>query len=96
MRIGIKYCGGCNPTDDRAAIVLALKNYIGISTSVETSKKGIIYDMVVILYGCESACASHKDLEAKYEKVYITSERDINKLIAIVDKLKNTKIQFGE
>ncbi|MBU3092957.1 hypothetical protein K2F40_01650 [Clostridium sp. CM028] len=88
MKIGIKYCGGCNPTYDRPGVVSKLKKYIGKAHSIETAKHGIIYDVVVILCGCTSACASHQNLEAKYEKVYITCENDNRKLLNIIDKIK--------
>ena len=91
MKIGIKYCGGCNPTYDRTNVVSILKKYIGHDHSVETAKQGEIYDVVVILCGCASACANHQNLEAKYEKVYITSESDTLNLINIIDKI-NTNL----
>ncbi len=58
MKIGIKYCGGCNPTYDRTDVATKLKLHIGQSDSIEIAKKEIIYDLVVILCGCTSACAN--------------------------------------
>lgn len=89
MRIGIKYCGGCNPRYDRTALVSRLKKYVGEGHSIETAKQGIIYDIIVVLFGCTSACANHENLKAKYEKIYITSESDNVKLLNIIDKIKD-------
>jgi hypothetical protein len=89
MRIGIKYCGGCNPRYDRTDLVTRLKKHIGEGHSIETAKQGIIYDIVVVLCGCTSACASHQNLEVKYEKICITSESDYIKLLNIIDKIKD-------
>jgi len=88
MKIGIKYCGGCNPTYDRAAVVTNLKKYIGEGHSIEAAKQGILYDIVVILCGCTSACVNHENLESKYWKVCLTSESDNKKLFSIIDKIK--------
>lgn len=88
MRIGIKYCGGCNPRYDRTNVVSRLKEHIGEGHNIETAKQGIIYDIVIILCGCTCACASHQNLEAKYEKVFVTSESDIIKLLNVIDKIK--------
>ncbi|MGK0466098.1 MAG: hypothetical protein ACJAX4_001383 [Clostridium sp.] len=88
MNIGIKYCGGCNPRYDRADLVSRLKKHIGEAHSIETSKQEIIYDIVVVLSGCTSACAQHNNLQAKYEKIFITSESDYIKLLNIIDKIK--------
>ena len=88
MRIGIKYCGGCNPRYDRTDLVSKLKKHIGDGHSIETAKQGIIYDVVVVLSGCTSACAQHQNLQAIYEKIFITSESDYIKLLNIIDKVK--------
>jgi len=88
MKIGIKYCGGCNPRYNRTAVVLKLKKDVGEEHSIEVAKQGVIYDIVVVLYGCTSACASHKNLKTKYGKVFITNENDDIKLLNIIDKIK--------
>jgi len=89
VRIGIKYCGGCNPRYDRADLVSKLKKYIGDVHTIETAKQGIIYDVVVVLSGCTSACASHQKLETKHEKIFVSSESDYIKLLNIIDKIKD-------
>ena len=88
MKIGIKYCGGCNPTYDRASVVSFLKKYIGQGNSIEMAKQEILYDVVVILCGCTIACASHEHLKAKYGKIFITSGNDNSKIFNIIDKIK--------
>jgi len=88
MKIGIKYCGGCNPTYDRTEVVSKLKKRLSESDSIETANQGIIYDIVVILCGCNKACANYENLESKYEKVCISSEKDSIKLFDIIDKIK--------
>ncbi len=89
MRIGIKYCGGCNPRYDRTDFVARLKGYIGEGHIIETAKQGIVYDLVAVVCGCTSACANHENLEAKYGKICITSESDNIKLLNIIDKIKD-------
>jgi 4-hydroxybutyrate CoA-transferase len=78
MKIGIKYCGGCNPTYDRIDVVLRLKKHISKGHNIEMIKQGIVYDIVIILCGCSCACVSHKNIEAKYEKVCIVEMTKIN------------------
>ncbi|MCB2295001.1 hypothetical protein LGK95_16070 [Clostridium algoriphilum] len=88
MKIGIKYCGGCNPTYDRTDVVSRLKEHLCEGDSVESIKPGIIYDIIVILNGCNKACGNNNNLEAIYEKVSITSESDIIKLFKLIDKIR--------
>ncbi|MBW9171041.1 hypothetical protein [Clostridium estertheticum] len=89
MKIGIKYCGGCNPTYERIDVVLRIKKKIGTSQNIETIKQGIFYDIVIILCGCSRACASHNNIEAKYEKICITSGNDDSKLLKVIDKIND-------
>ena len=49
MRIGIKYCGGCNPTYERTDVVLRIKKNIGTGHNIEIIEQGILYDIVIIL-----------------------------------------------
>ncbi|MBU3190948.1 hypothetical protein K9O30_17240 [Clostridium bowmanii] len=88
MKIGIKYCGGCNPTYDRTDVASRLKKHSGFNHNIELAKQGTIYDVIVIICGCICACADHQNLEAKYEKVCIISESDIIKLLNNIDKIK--------
>ena len=81
MRIGIKYCGGCNPTYERTDVVLRIKKNIGTGHNIEIIEQGILYDIVIILCGCSCACASHNDIEAKYEKICITSGNEDRKSV---------------
>ena len=87
MKIGIKYCGGCNPTYDRTNVVLEIKKHIDKGHNIETIKQGIIYDIVIVVCGCSCACANHKNIEAKYEKICITNGNDNIKLLNIIDKI---------
>ena len=88
MKIGIKYCGGCNPIYDRASIVSDLEKYISKDISIEPAKQGIVYELVVILCGCSRACASYYNYEFKYEKICITCENDNNKIFSSIDKIR--------
>lgn len=88
MKIGVKYCGGCNPTYDRTGVVSKLKKHLCEGDSIEIAKQAIIYDIVIILCGCSKACVNHQNIEAKYEKICVTSESDIIKLVNIIDKTR--------
>jgi hypothetical protein len=88
MKFGIKYCGGCNPKYDRVLIASRFKADIGCGNSVEAVKEGTIYDIVVVLCGCCCACANTENIKVIYQKVYVTSESDYEKLLVVIDKIK--------
>lgn len=87
MTIGIKYCGGCNPKYDRGNIVTKLTNEFKDLT-VELAKEGKIYDLIVVLCGCTSCCANHQNLEGKYGKVFVLSDKDYSKISNAINNIK--------
>ncbi len=64
MKIGIKYCGGCNPYHDRKAFVHKLEENFG--TSFEPARTGTHYDRVYVVCGCQVCCANYEGLSADH------------------------------
>ena len=62
MRIGIKYCGGCNPRYDRVAAVKELQRRHPEWTVEPAGEGGQEYILVVC--GCTAVCAGHAHLKA--------------------------------
>jgi len=55
-RIGVKYCGGCNPTYDRSQVVRQLKAcFLNRFYFPLRSQKNL--DGLVFINGCPSSCA---------------------------------------
>ena len=56
LRIGVKYCGGCNPEYDRVAFVDQIKERLeGKAAFVPPESEGV--DMILSVNGCQTACA---------------------------------------
>ena len=55
-RVGLKYCGGCNPRYDRIALVEDLKARLGREIEWAPLAVGDL-DFVLAIEGCETACA---------------------------------------
>lgn len=70
MKIGIKYCGGCNPRYDRVAEVNRLKAEFPKAEFVTASLHPDC-DIVIVVCGCFAQCADQTGLKAK-EKLYTT------------------------
>lgn len=85
MKVGIKYCGGCNPQFNRSEWVKKLMaEYIDIS--FEPASKHDYYDIILIINGCPNSCASHDELKGK-EKIFVKSEQDINRVRKTINGL---------
>ena len=58
LKIGVKYCGGCNPEIDRSAVVEGI--YKGLKKSgreiVLVTDKETKIDILLLVNGCQHAC----------------------------------------
>jgi len=56
LRVGVKYCGGCNPEYDRVALVEQIKERLeGKVSFVPLKSEGV--DIILTVNGCRTACA---------------------------------------
>ena len=59
MKLGVRYCGGCNPRYDRAAVVKNLASLPGVELTYDTSE---YCDIWVLACGCAAACQEQGDI----------------------------------
>ncbi|MEE4265769.1 MAG: hypothetical protein V2I56_23985 [Desulfobacteraceae bacterium] len=56
LKVGIKYCGGCNPSYDRVALVKQIERRLkGKVAFVSAADDNV--DLVLAVEGCNTACA---------------------------------------
>lgn len=82
MKIGIKYCGGCNPGFDRKRFVNLLKNEF-VDITFENADKNTCYDLMMVISGCSRACVNKSDLKHR-NILYITKEADYEKAKEVI------------
>ncbi len=82
IRIGVKYCGGCNPTYDRVQLVEILKKKLSGLAEVVSADNGV--DLVLAIQGCEIACA---DLSA-FQGIHVFSIIDADQAESFIKWLK--------
>jgi len=62
LKIGVKYCGGCNPTYDRVALVKEVEGRLrGKASLVRADSEGVT--LVLAVEGCATACADLSPFE---------------------------------
>lgn len=61
VEIGVRYCGGCNPTYDRVAVVKRLQKLLPELAFVN-AESGKHYAAAIIVNGCTNACTTVRDL----------------------------------
>jgi hypothetical protein len=99
LKTGIKYCGGCNPLYDRVKFINSLKEIYKHIVCFESAIEGVLYDVVLIVCGCERCCASSDKLLSKYKKICITKEKDFLDVCRLMDEIiqliRSESIELG-
>lgn len=78
MKVGIKYCGGCNPDYNRSDAVNEIISMYP-EMDFEPVRDNAYYDCILIINGCGRSCAGHEGLKTN-NKVFINSLKDIEQL----------------
>jgi hypothetical protein len=67
-RVGLKYCGGCNPSYDRVAYVRAIQEAAG--TGVEWAPIGEGgFATILLVSGCDKQCVEMAEYETRGHRV---------------------------
>jgi len=86
LKIGIKYCGGCNPRYDRKKFIEAFTSIAGEVYQVSFVKEGECYDYIIVLAGCQSACIDTSSLKYKIQILYVTKPTDPLAFLSKIEK----------
>lgn len=84
LKIGFKYCGGCNPRYDRKAVYkefqLKGNGQLNISLARDYEK----YDYLIVLAGCLNDCEDCSKLIYEQEKIVITEDSKVDDIIKCI------------
>ncbi|MDR1028939.1 MAG: hypothetical protein LBL63_05915 [Clostridiales Family XIII bacterium] len=65
VRVGVKFCGGCNPRYDRNAAYEEIRDHFAAGQTesardavFEYAEEGASYDLLLVVGGCANCCAS--------------------------------------
>lgn len=90
MRVGVKYCGGCNPRYDRVKFVTQLKQELGEGIEwLNASTAENTLDFVLVVCGCTAACAEHRQLNGTYGKLVVRAPTEYDAALEQLFNLKN-------
>ena len=85
FRIGLKYCGGCNPDYDRVALVKALAARLAGRVCIVPFSDPSARDILIVA-GCRSACVDLAPFAGR--RVHLIS--DAADLEPLISKLTDT------
>lgn len=72
-KIGVKYCGGCNPRFDRGQAVEELRQRLG-AERVQPVREGEEYDVILLVCGCQARCI--RDWRGSLGKEYLVLDNE--------------------
>lgn len=89
-KIGIKFCGGCNPQFDRRKvfehIIDSLEKHfakLSLNADIKCAEENTEYDYLILIGGCGNCCTSYNNSDAKIVFKIRNEEDAINAIEAI-------------
>lgn len=96
MKIGIKYCGGCNPRYQRSEEVRKLQE--SMKNCEFTYNSDEVCDLWITVSGCPSACTKNVQLKAKYGIINVSRAKDFiplrKQIIQMEQELEDSQQQW--
>lgn len=88
IKIGIKFCGGCNPRYDRKMVKEKIKELTCGICKVSMAKENEFYELLIVISGCRNSCANYSNIS--YREIIIIDEdidlNDVGQLFSLKDK----------
>jgi hypothetical protein len=86
IKIGLKYCGGCNPEYDRVAVVRHIEERLqGTVEFVEPEPENETIELILAVEGCGTACADLSAFQGMAIRT-ITSIEDAEQFIREINE----------
>lgn len=82
-RVGIKYCGGCNPSYERVVFVERMKDLFG-NYFLFLSPQESNLDLLIFVSGCLRACALVENDPKTLPYFSVAQEEDFENLVSIL------------
>jgi 4-hydroxybutyrate CoA-transferase len=86
IKVGVKYCGGCNPNYDRKKIVNTVETQLGIKAVLYNEEE--IPDIALVVCGCSAECLKADKFVSKYRTMLINSPEQIEEVIECIRSIK--------
>jgi hypothetical protein len=80
LKIGIKYCGGCNPSYERVEIAHRVQSKFNHQLHFVRHDQPDI-DVIILMSGCQRACAA-QDLNRTVPHYSVTGQNDFEALMS--------------
>ncbi len=86
MRIGIKFCGGCQSCYNRKKALEEIMKLVPEHDYI-FAQSDSVYDSLLVISGCKIKCASTEDYNTKYGEIHLDSV-DITSVVKALKAMK--------
>ncbi|MBW2200865.1 MAG: hypothetical protein JRF71_08510 [Deltaproteobacteria bacterium] len=90
LKIGIKYCGGCNPEYDRVALVKYIEKRLQNKADF-LSPESEDLDLILAIQGCGTTCADLTHFQGRLVYI-IKSRKDADTFLKSIDSVSIPKL----
>ena len=90
MRIGVKFCGGCNPRFERGLALGDLKRDMPL-LEFENAKEGVVYDALLVIGGCTNCCASYCQYQTEKGVIRMWDKSHLDRVKSELKKITEDK-----
>lgn len=87
MVCGVRFCGGCNPRYERGDALERIRKYFSGRVDFRYAEEGVMYDLLLVIGGCSSCCASHCQYETKGDRVIMWDQSHIEEVIERIESI---------
>lgn len=84
MRVGVKYCGGCNPRYNRSDFIRRLGLRLDSAFRIEHAVPEDVYEMLLLVGGCSSCCAEYAQYQVTERVIRITGDQDFDRAVILL------------
>ena len=88
LKVGVKYCGGCNPRFERSTFLKEVQQKYQDIATFEPAKENVDYDRLLVISGCTSACANFQHLHYQGEPIMVWDEEHMDRLESLRETIK--------
>ncbi|PKM89880.1 MAG: hypothetical protein CVU87_04060 [Firmicutes bacterium HGW-Firmicutes-12] len=89
MKVGVKYCGGCNPRYDRGNFAQKLSNEFKGIIEFENAQETNQYEALLIISGCTSNCADYTSYDMGKAVIFATEEASFETVVKELKQMLN-------
>lgn len=94
IKVGVKYCGGCNPNYDRKEIANIIEKQAGIN--ITGYKEDEIPDVALVICGCSSDCVNIDKIKSKYETILINRPEQLEEVVKLIGSVNSKIINYSK